>query len=76
MIEEAGSKNKRIPGLEDICYDGMHGAAEASLVFCEDWGRSSQGMWFQQCGSSNLTLWTKFSFPSQGNERLPAMERN
>ena len=39
----AGNGNKRIPGAEDdcpICYDGMHGVPEASLVFCEQCGNA------------------------------------
>ncbi|KAG5652310.1 hypothetical protein H0H81_005460 [Sphagnurus paluster] len=34
---------KRVPGPEDdcpICYDGMHGVNETSLVFCEDCGNA------------------------------------
>ena len=65
MTEEAGSKNKRIPSPEDdcpICYDGMHGVAEALLVFCEECGNALHKECFQQCGSFTLTLWTKFSF--------------
>ena len=55
MPEEA-STNKRIPGPDDdcpICYDGMHGVAEASLVFCEECGNALHKECFQQCESFN-----------------------
>jgi len=48
---DAGSKNKRIPGPDDdcpICYDGMHGVAETSLVFCEECGNALHEECFQQ----------------------------
>ena len=59
MAEDAGGNNKRIPGPDDdcpICYDGMHGVAEASLVFCEECGNALHKECFQQCGSFNLPL--------------------
>jgi len=59
VAEDAGSKNKRIPGPDDdcpICYDGMHGVAEASLVFCEECGNALHKECFQQCGSFNSPL--------------------
>ena len=51
LPEDAGT-NKRIPGPDDdcpICYDGMHGVAEASLVFCEECGNALHKECFQQC---------------------------
>ncbi|KAF8958058.1 hypothetical protein BDZ97DRAFT_1843889 [Flammula alnicola] len=42
-VQATSNKNKRIPGPDDdcpVCYDGMHGVAEASLVFCEDCGNA------------------------------------
>lgn len=60
MAEDAGGNNKRIPGPDDdcpICYDGMHGVAEASLVFCEECGNALHKECFQQCGSFNLPSW-------------------
>ncbi|KAF8801681.1 hypothetical protein BYT27DRAFT_7235662 [Phlegmacium glaucopus] len=51
VVEDAGSKNKRIPGPDDdcpICYDGMHGVAETLLVFCEECGNALHKECFQQ----------------------------
>ena len=51
-VPEDASTNKRIPGPDDdcpICYDGMHGVAEASLVFCEECGNALHKECFQQC---------------------------
>lgn len=62
VAEDDGSTNKRIPGPDDdcpICYDGMHGVAEASLVFCEECGNALHNECFQQCGPSNLPFFTK-----------------
>ena len=82
--EEDASTNKRIPGPEDdcpICYDGMHGVEEASLVFCEECGNALHKECFQQCQfllqthppfSSKLIILNK---KTQGNERLPTMGR-
>ncbi|KZT02390.1 uncharacterized protein LAESUDRAFT_762954 [Laetiporus sulphureus 93-53] len=42
---------KRIPGEEDdcpICYDKMHGTAEAKLEFCEECGNALHKECFQQ----------------------------
>ena len=53
-VPEDASTNKRIPGPDDdcpICYDGMHGVAEASLVFCEECGNALHKECFQQCQS-------------------------
>jgi hypothetical protein len=55
-VPEDASTNKRIPGPDDdcpICYDGMHGVAEASLVFCEECGNALHKECFQQCESFN-----------------------
>ena len=63
MAEDAGNKNKRIPGPEDdcpICYDGMHGIAETSLVFCEECGNALHKECFQQCGSFNSHPFSSF----------------
>jgi hypothetical protein len=62
-VEDAGNKNKRIPGPEDdcpICYDGMHGIAETSLVFCEECGNALHKECFQQCGSFNSHPFSSF----------------
>jgi len=45
-------KSKRLPSEEDdcpICYDGMHGVAEASLVFCEECGNAVHKECFAEC---------------------------
>jgi len=50
-VPEDASTNKRIPGPDDdcpICYDGMHGVAETSLVFCEECGNALHKECFQQ----------------------------
>ena len=85
MPEDANT-NKRIPGPDDdcpICYDGMHGVAEASLVFCEECGNALHKECFQQCEFFDLNslsffptkLTVSFIFLFQGNARLPAMGR-
>jgi len=61
--DATSGKNKRIPGPEDdcpICYDGMHGVAEASLVFCEECGNALHKECFGQCSSSFYLLRTVF----------------
>jgi len=48
---DAGKKNRRIPGPDDdcpICYDGMHGVAETTLIFCEECGNALHKECFQQ----------------------------
>ncbi|KDR69269.1 hypothetical protein GALMADRAFT_230775 [Galerina marginata CBS 339.88] len=56
---DEGTGKKRIPGPDDdcpVCYDGMHGVAEASLVFCEECGNALHkecfGQW-QRTAKSN-----------------------
>ncbi|PPQ91350.1 hypothetical protein CVT25_004117 [Psilocybe cyanescens] len=47
----AQAKNRRVPGPDDdcpICYDGMHGVAEASLTYCEQCGNAVHKECFQQ----------------------------
>lgn len=55
----ASDKNKRVPGPDDdcpICYDGMHGVAEASLTYCEQCGNAVHKECFQQCTLSFCIL--------------------
>ncbi|KJA24154.1 hypothetical protein HYPSUDRAFT_38918 [Hypholoma sublateritium FD-334 SS-4] len=63
VANTAATKKKRVPGPDDdcpICYDGMHGAAEASLVFCEDCGNALHkecfGQWQRTATSSGKDL--------------------
>jgi len=45
---------KRMPSEEDdcpVCYDGMHGAPESSLVFCEECGNALHNECFAECMS-------------------------
>ena len=82
-VPEEASTNKRIPGPDDdcpICYDGMDGVAEASLVFCEECGNALHKECFQQCQFLQFFVVIFFRpsklflfFFSQGNERLPIM---
>jgi hypothetical protein len=47
----AGPK-RRVPGPDDdcpICYEGMHGVADAKLTFCERCGNGLHKECFQQC---------------------------
>ena len=63
-VSEDVSTNKRIPGPDDdcpICYDGMHGVAEASLEFCEECGNALHKECFQQCESPS-TFSTKVNY--------------
>jgi hypothetical protein len=49
---ESSARKKRIPGPEDdcpVCYDGMEGVAEASLVFCDECGNALHQECFAQC---------------------------
>lgn len=42
-VAAATKKKKRVPGPDDdcpICYDSMHGVAEAAFVFCKDCGNA------------------------------------
>lgn len=59
----AATKKKRVPGPDDdcpICYDGMHGVAETSLVFCEDCGNALHkecfGQWQRTAASNGKDL--------------------
>ncbi|KIK07088.1 hypothetical protein K443DRAFT_673661 [Laccaria amethystina LaAM-08-1] len=48
---ESSAGKKRIPGPEDdcpVCYDGMEGVAEASLVFCDECGNALHQECFAQ----------------------------
>ncbi|KIM36473.1 hypothetical protein M413DRAFT_31701 [Hebeloma cylindrosporum] len=61
--DAASSGNKRIPGPDDdcpICYDGMHGASETSLVFCEECGNALHkecfGQWQRTAANSGKSL--------------------
>lgn len=61
---QGASTKKRIPGPDDdcpICYDGMHGVNEKSLVFCEDCGNALHKECFQQC-QSRLVFVRVFEF--------------
>src|SRR6266545_1836038 len=45
-------KSKRMPSEEDdcpICYDAMHGVAEAGLVFCEECSNAVHKECFGEC---------------------------
>ncbi|KAF8967348.1 hypothetical protein BDZ97DRAFT_1656498 [Flammula alnicola] len=58
-VQATSNKNKRIPGPDDdcpVCYDGMHGVAEASLVFCEDCGNALHKECFGQSASTSKDL--------------------
>ena len=48
----ASTTKKRVPGPDDdcpICYEGMHGASESTLTFCEECGNGLHKECFQQC---------------------------
>jgi hypothetical protein len=51
--EEANPmKKRRAPGLEDdcpICYEGMHGADEKTLIWCETCANAVHKECFTQC---------------------------
>ncbi|PPQ68076.1 hypothetical protein CVT24_002940 [Panaeolus cyanescens] len=58
-----GQTNKRIPSEDDdcpICYDGMHGVPESSLVFCEECGNALHkecfGQWKRTAASTGKSL--------------------
>lgn len=62
-VDPVGAKKKRVPGPDDdcpICYDGMHGTAEALLVFCEDCGNALHkecfGQWQRTAASNGKDL--------------------
>ncbi|KAG6845270.1 hypothetical protein H0H87_011679 [Tephrocybe sp. NHM501043] len=60
---------KRVPGPDDdcpICYEGMHGVSETSLIFCEECGNALHKQCFDQCKykrvlttCSLITFWLK-----------------
>ncbi|KAF9053334.1 hypothetical protein BJ165DRAFT_1383751 [Panaeolus papilionaceus] len=68
----SGPSNKRIPTEDDdcpICYDGMHRAAESSLVFCEECGNALHkecfGQWKRTAvtsGKSLTCVWCRASW--------------
>jgi hypothetical protein len=54
VVEQStdSSGKKRMPGEDDdcpVCYDGMHGVLESSLVFCDECGNALHKECFAQC---------------------------
>ncbi|KAF5378349.1 hypothetical protein D9615_008763 [Tricholomella constricta] len=80
--ETQSPPKKRIPGPDDdcpICYDGMHGVDEKSLVFCEDCGNALHKECFQGWKTSTLKdhkqltcVWCRAQWASAGAEGASA----
>ncbi|KAJ7106984.1 hypothetical protein C8R44DRAFT_805057 [Mycena epipterygia] len=61
---EASGPKKRLPGEDDdcpICYDTMHGAAEAKLTFCQECGNAVHTECFAQWKQTSAKQRTKLT---------------